>query len=325
MENSEFKIVFMGTPEFAVCILDKLVNENFSIVGVITAPDKPAGRGQQIQESAVKKYAVSKSLTVLQPTNLKDEQFQFELKSLNADLFVVVAFRMLPESVWSMPSKGTINLHASLLPQYRGAAPINWAIINGEKETGVTTFFIEKEIDTGMVIERSKLSIGANETVGELHDRLMQLGAEVTFSTVVKISKGTAKPIDQLKLAEGELKNAPKIFKQDCKINFEQPAATVHNFIRGLSPYPAAWCTLVNHLNEKKTFKLFKSEETNLPVLTKSIISASKEGLLFPCQDKHLLITELQPEGKRKMHFKEFLAGNTIENWQIDTNKFDEE
>jgi methionyl-tRNA formyltransferase len=325
MENSEFKIVFMGTPEFAVCILDKLVNENFSIVGVITAPDKPAGRGQQIQESAVKKYAVSKSLTVLQPTNLKDEQFQFELKSLNADLFVVVAFRMLPESVWSMPSKGTINLHASLLPQYRGAAPINWAIINGEKETGVTTFFIEKEIDTGMVIERSKLSIGANETVGELHDRLMQLGAEVTFSTVVKISKGTAKPIDQLKLAEGELKNAPKIFKQDCKINFEQPAATVHNFIRGLSPYPAAWCTLVNHLNEKKTFKLFKSEETNLTVLTKSIISASKEGLLFPCQDKHLLITELQPEGKRKMHFKEFLAGNTIENWQIDTNKFDEE
>jgi len=325
MENSEFKIVFMGTPEFAVCILDKLVNENFSIVGVITAPDKPAGRGQQIQESAVKKYAVSKSLTVLQPTNLKDEQFQFELKSLNADLFVVVAFRMLPESVWSMPSKGTINLHASLLPQYRGAAPINWAIINGEKETGVTTFFIEKEIDTGMVIERSKLSIGANETVGELHDRLMQLGAEVTFSTVVKISKGTAKPIDQLKLAEGELKNAPKIFKQDCKINFEQPAATVHNFIRGLSPYPAAWCTLVNHLNEKKTFKLFKSEETNLPVLTKSIISASKEGLLFPCQDKHLLITELQPEGKRKMHFKEFLAGNTIENWQIDTYKFDEE
>lgn len=325
MENSEFKIVFMGTPEFAVCILDKLVNENFSIVGVITAPDKPAGRGQQIQESAVKKYAVSKSLTVLQPTNLKDEQFQFELKSLIADLFVVVAFRMLPESVWSMPSKGTINLHASLLPQYRGAAPINWAIINGEKETGVTTFFIEKEIDTGMVIERSKLSIGANETVGELHDRLMQLGAEVTFSTVVKISKGTAKPIDQLKLAEGELKNAPKIFKQDCKINFEQPAATVHNFIRGLSPYPAAWCTLVNHLNEKKTFKLFKSEETNLPVLTKSIISASKEGLLFPCQDKHLLITELQPEGKRKMHFKEFLAGNTIENWQIDTNKFDEE
>jgi methionyl-tRNA formyltransferase len=301
------------------------VNENFSIVGVITAPDKPAGRGQQIQESAVKKYAVSKSLTVLQPTNLKDEQFQFELKSLNADLFVVVAFRMLPESVWSMPSKGTINLHASLLPQYRGAAPINWAIINGEKETGVTTFFIEKEIDTGMVIERSKLSIGANETVGELHDRLMQLGAEVTFSTVEKISKGTAEPIDQLKLAEGELKNAPKIFKQDCKINFEQPAATVHNFIRGLSPYPAAWCTLVNHLNEKKTFKLFKSEETNLPVLAKSIISASKEGLLFPCQDKLLLITELQPEGKRKMHFKEFLAGNTIENWQIDTNKFDEE
>jgi methionyl-tRNA formyltransferase len=325
MEKSDFKIVFMGTPEFAVCILDKLVIENFSIVGVITAPDKPAGRGQQLQESAVKKYAVSKSLHILQPTNLKDEQFQYELKSLNADLFVVVAFRMLPESVWSMPPKGTINLHASLLPQYRGAAPINWAIINGEQETGVTTFFIEKEIDTGMVIERSSLVIGINETVGELHDRLMKLGAEVTHSTVLKISKGIDEPIDQLKLTNGELKNAPKIFKQDCKINFNQPASVVHNFIRGLSPYPAAWCTLVNHLNEKKTFKLFISDLTRLPVSSRTIISASKEGLLFPCQDKLLLITELQPEGKRRMHFKEFLAGNTIENWQIDTNKFDEE
>jgi methionyl-tRNA formyltransferase len=325
MEKSDFKIVFMGTPEFAVCILDKLVIENFSIVGVITAPDKPAGRGQQLQESAVKKYAVSKSLHILQPTNLKDEQFQYELKSLNADLFVVVAFRMLPESVWSMPPKGTINLHASLLPQYRGAAPINWAIINGEQETGVTTFFIEKEIDTGMVIERSSLVIGINETVGELHDRLMKLGAEVTHSTVLKISKGIDEPIDQLKLTNGELKNAPKIFKQDCKINFNQPASVVHNFIRGLSPYPAAWCTLVNHLNEKKTFKLFISEVTKLPVSSRTIISASKEGLLFPCQDKLLLITELQPEGKRRMHFKEFLAGNTIENWQLEKTEFDEQ
>jgi methionyl-tRNA formyltransferase len=325
MENSEFKIVFMGTPEFAVCILDKLFNENLSIVGVITAPDKPAGRGQQLQESAVKKYAVSKSLNVLQPTNLKDEDFQFKLKSLNADLFVVVAFRMLPESVWSMASKGTINLHASLLPQYRGAAPINWAIIKGEKQTGVTTFFIEKEIDTGKVIERSSLFIDKNETVGELHDRLMKLGAELTYTTVLKISKGIAEPIDQQILSEGEIKNAPKIFKKDCEINFNQPAEIVHNFIRGLSPYPAAWCTLVNTLNEKKTFKLFISEVTNSPVFSKSIISESKEGLLFPCQDNLLLVTEIQPEGKRRMNFKEFLAGNNIDNWQLETNNFDEE
>jgi methionyl-tRNA formyltransferase len=176
-----------------------------------------------------------------------------------------------------------------------------------------------------MVIERSSLVIGINETVGELHDRLMKLGAEVTHSTVLKISKGIDEPIDQLKLTNGELKNAPKIFKQDCKINFNQPASVVHNFIRGLSPYPAAWCTLVNHLNEKKTFKLFISEVTKLPVSSRTIISASKEGLLFPCQDKLLLITELQPEGKRRMHFKEFLAGNTIENWQLEKTEFDEQ
>jgi methionyl-tRNA formyltransferase len=198
----------------------------------------------------------------LQPANLKDENFITELKAFNADLFVVVAFRMLPEVVWSMPPKGTINLHASLLPNYRGAAPINWAIINGEKETGVTTFFIEKEIDTGNVIERSALAINENETVGELHDRLMKLGADVSYSTIVKIANNTATTIDQLQLTHDGIKNAPKIFKEDCLINWKQPMDVNHDFIRGLSPYPAAWCKLHHETkDELKTFKLFRSEK----------------------------------------------------------------
>ena len=216
MNKQDFRIVFMGTPDFAVRILDELIQQAFNVVGVITAPDKPAGRGQQINESAVKKYAVEKELNILQPTNLKDEAFIQELSDLKADLFVVVAFRMLPEVVWAMPPKGTINLHASILPNYRGAAPINWAVINGEAQTGVTTFFIEKEIDTGKVIERSYVTIDENESVGELHDRLMELGAQVSASTVQKIMDGTAVGIDQLELAEGELKSAPKIFKPTC-------------------------------------------------------------------------------------------------------------
>src|SRR5690606_35153387 len=245
MEKADLKnlkIVFMGTRQFAVTILDKLLENNANIVGVVTAPDKPAGRGMQLQESDVKKYAKSKDLNVLQPVNLKDNSFIDELAALQADLFVVVAFRMLPEVVWAMPPRGTINLHGSILPNYRGAAPINWAIINGEQETGVTTFFIEKEIDTGKVIERATVQIGEDETVGELHDRLMQLGAETTLSTVIKIANGEVEGIPQIELTEGEIKMAPKIFKQDCEINFSQPVLNVHNFIRGLSPYPAAWC-----------------------------------------------------------------------------------
>lgn len=318
MMKKDFRIVFMGTPDFAVRILDELVQQEFNIVGVITAPDKPAGRGQQINESAVKKYAVSKNLTILQPTNLKDELFHSELRALNADLFVVVAFRMLPEIVWAMPPKGTINLHASLLPNYRGAAPINWAVINGEKETGVTTFFIEKEIDTGKVIERESVTIGENETVGELHDRLMELGAKVCASTVQKIMEGNATGIDQLELTEGKEKHAPKIFKPDCEINWNQPAAIVHDFIRGLSPYPAAWCKLINpEKGEEKTFKLFISEKTQNSSKGKNSILEDKEGIYFPCADFYLKITELQAEGKRKMHFKEFLAGNSLSDWKI--------
>ena len=315
MKKNDFRIVFMGTPDFAVRILDELVLMNYNIVGVITAPDKPAGRGQQVSESAVKKYATKQNLNILQPANLKDETFIHSIKALKADLFVVVAFRMLPEAVWAMPPKGTINLHASLLPNYRGAAPINWAVINGEKETGVTTFFIEKEIDTGMVIERSSLAINENETVGELHDRLMELGAKVTASTVEKIMLDKAEAIDQLKLTDGELKNAPKIFKPDCEINWQQTAGVVHNFVRGLSPYPAAWCALSNSKSEQRSFKIFKGSLTALPVTNHVQLKEEKDGILFPCSDYYFKVTELQPEGKRRMNFKEFLAGNSLNDW----------
>jgi methionyl-tRNA formyltransferase len=318
MNKKDFRIVFMGTPDFAVRILGELVDQQFNIVGVITAPDKPAGRGQQINESAVKKFAFQKELNILQPTNLKDEQFINELQNLNADLFVVVAFRMLPEIVWAMPPKGTINLHASLLPNYRGAAPINWAIINGEKETGVTTFFIEKEIDTGKVIERATIEIDENETVGELHDRLMELGAKVTSSTIHKIMDGNSAGIDQLHLTEGQEKHAPKIFKTDCEINWQNTAQNVHDFIRGLSPYPAAWCRLFNRVkDEEKTFKIFKSEKTERAVGNSKSLIEEKEGILFPCSDFYLRVTELQLEGKRRMNYKEFLAGNSLLDWQL--------
>lgn len=300
-----------------MAILDRLVTNGANIVGVVTAPDKPAGRGLQLNESAVKKYAVSEKMNIFQPTNLKDETFISELRNLNADLFVVVAFRMLPEIVWNMPPKGTINLHGSILPNYRGAAPINWAIINGEKETGVTTFFIEKEIDTGKVIERNTLPIGENETVGELHDRLMELGAQTTLSTVVKIANGDVEGIPQIELTAGELKTAPKIFKGDCEINFSGSVSEVHNFVRGLSPYPAAWCVLEHPTDGKRTFKLFRCQKTELSVNGSKELKISKDGILFPCKDAYLLVTELQPEGKRRMDFKAFLAGNSVEGYGV--------
>lgn len=312
------RIVFMGTPEFAVTILDRLVTNHYNIVGVITAPDKPAGRGQKIHESDVKKYAVANQLNVLQPTNLKDEGFISELKSLDAELFVVVAFRMLPEIVWMMPPMGTINLHASILPNYRGAAPINWAIINGEKETGVTTFFIEKEIDTGKIIERNTLPIGENETVGELYARSMELGATTTLSTVTKIANGTAVGIPQLEFQEDGLKPAPKIFKNDCEIDFSRTVQEVHNFVRGLSPYPSAWCVLCDqNTSETKSFKIHKARKTKQKTNGNKSLIATKEGILFPCTDFYLNVTELQPEGKRSMDFKAFLAGNSVEGMEF--------
>lgn len=311
------KIIFMGTPAFAVTILDKLYQNNFHIAAVITAPDKPAGRGQQIQQSDVKKYAVEKELNILQPINLKADEFISQLKEINADLFVVVAFRMLPEIVWSMPKYGTINLHASLLPNYRGAAPINWAIINGEKETGVTSFFIEKEIDTGKIIEQEKVDITENMTAGELHDQLMHLGAKTIISTVQKIFNHSADALEQSSFNLNNIKHAPKIFKEDCFIDWNQSANSIHNKIRGLSPYPAAWTFLTNQNGEKKSFKLFDSIISDIAVSNKNYISSNKEGILFPCSDFFLSIKEIQMEGKRKMSFKEFLAGNSLEDWKI--------
>jgi methionyl-tRNA formyltransferase len=318
MTKEDFRIVFMGTPEFAVAILDEMISNEFNIVGVITAPDKPAGRGQKLSESDVKKYAREKNLNILQPSNLKDEDFITELKALNADLFVVVAFRMLPEIVWAMPPKGTINLHASILPNYRGAAPINWAVINGENQSGVTTFFIEKEIDTGMIIDRAYVEIDENETVGDLHDRLMNLGAKVASETVDKIRLGDIEGIPQLDLIEGELNTAPKIFKPMCQIDWSKPVAEVHNFCRGLSPYPTAWTVLTNDIKrEEKSFKIFKTEKTTEPVTDSKKLIATKEGILIPCGDFYLRVLELQPEGKRRMNFKDLLAGNPVDDLRI--------
>ncbi|MDO9039139.1 MAG: methionyl-tRNA formyltransferase, partial [Lutibacter sp.] len=243
----DLRIVFMGTPDFAVATLDALVKAKFNVVGVITTPDKPAGRGQKIQQSPVKKYALAQNLTVLQPSNLKSEEFLNQLKSLHANLQIVVAFRMLPKAVWQLPEYGTFNLHASLLPNYRGAAPINWAIINGETKTGVSTFFIDEKIDTGNIILQEEVAIGDNETLGELHDKLMDIGSRLVVKTVQLIEKGTVATIKQPEIEE---KPAPKIFTETCKIDWDDSLSNIYNLIRGLNPFPAAWTTLINNNEE---------------------------------------------------------------------------
>lgn len=308
----------MGTPDFAVTILDAIVQSDHEVVGVVTVADKPAGRGQQLRESAVKIYSKDKGFPILQPEKLKDESFHADLRALNADIFVVVAFRMLPEIIWAMPPKGTINLHASLLPKYRGAAPINWAIINGEKETGVTTFFINQVIDTGSVLEQKKIAISENMNAGELHDSLMSLGAKLTVKTLNDIINNTIQAIPQDENLAKELPHAPKIFKQDCKIDWNESAQAIHNKIRGLSPYPAAWCNLKNDKkNEVISFKLFTSKFIDEIPSTDALVKHS-DGILFPCKDRFVCISELQPEGKRRMNFKEFLAGNSLEDLRIE-------
>lgn len=305
----------MGTPEFAVSVIKKLYNEEIEIKAIVTAPDKPAGRGQKLNQSEVKKFAIEKKLNILQPENLKDASFIENLKELDADLFVVVAFRMLPESVWSIPTFGTVNLHASLLPNYRGAAPINWAIINGETESGVTTFFIEKEIDTGRIIDQKKVQIGENETAGDLYNSLMQKGADLMYETVQKIFDGKVTSVEQSELNLTDIKPAPKIFRNNCKIDFSLSVSQVHNFCRGLSPSPAAWCNLLNHeKNEIKIYKLFATKKTTIRCASSLKLVRTANGILFPCDDYYLLVTEIQPEGKRRMTFNEFLAGNTVEN-----------
>ncbi|MFK7784957.1 MAG: methionyl-tRNA formyltransferase [Crocinitomicaceae bacterium] len=312
-------IVFMGTPEFAVTILSKLLSDDsINVVGVVTAPDKPAGRGRKTHSSAVKDFAVNNDLKTLQPTKLKDPEFVSELGRLNAHLFVVVAFRMLPEVVWAMPPMGTINLHASLLPQYRGAAPINWAIINGEKETGVTTFFIEREIDTGDIIEQRKTVISENMTVGELYSDLMTLGAETTLSTVKKIMNGNANGIDQDQIvSNNELLPAPKIFKIDCKVDFYKKVDSVHNFCRGLDPYPGAWSDITTDKGQRKSVKFFETRKTSIPVEDSLRLSSDSSGILIPCSDYYLSVGEIQLEGKRRMSFKDFIAGNDITSFNL--------
>lgn len=298
----------MGTPDFAVTSLKALLDNGMNVVGVITAPDKPAGRGQKISESPVKKFAEEKGLKILQPLKLKDPEFLAELKSLNADLQVIVAFRMLPEVVWNMPPKGTVNLHGSLLPQYRGAAPINWAVINGETETGVSTFFLKQEIDTGDLLFSERVKIGEDDTAGTLHDKLMETGADLLVRTVKAIEAGNYS--EQPQVNSGDLKSAPKIFKEDCLIKWDQPVDQVFNFIRGLSPYPTSFTRL-----DGKILKIFS-------VLVERAVPHEKPGtfltdnktfLKFACSDGFISVLELQLEGKKRMKVDEFLRGVRLE------------
>lgn len=301
------RIIFMGTPEFAVPSLEILVENKFNVVAVITAPDKPQGRGQKITFSPVKECALKHNIPVLQPTNLKSPQFVEELKSYKANLQVIVAFRMLPEVVWSMPALGTFNLHASLLPQYRGAAPINWAIMNGEKETGVTTFFLKHEIDTGSIIYQEKEVIHENDDAGTLYHRLMNKGAHLVLKTVQAIEAGNYP--SQPQPAHTELKHAPKIFKETCQINWSQPAVHIHNFVRGLSPYPGAWTVL-----NDKPFKIFKTDTlpNQLNAEAGQFLTDNKTYLYIQTSIGCLSILELQPEGKKRMKIDEFFRGNKI-------------
>lgn len=297
----------MGTPDFAVPSLDILVENGFNVVAVITAPDRPKGRGQQLAASPVKDCALKHNIPVLQPTNLKDPAFIEELKSYKANLQIVVAFRMLPEMVWNMPEIGTFNLHASLLPQYRGAAPINWAIINGEKETGVTTFFLKHEIDTGQIIFQEKEIIRKEDTVGDLYGRLMEKGAKLVLKTVHAIANEDYPQIDQNE--DQEIKHAPKIFRETCEINWDQPTEKVYDFIRGLSPYPAAWTTL-----NGKNLKIYITESVNKKQQKApgEYLTDGKTYLHFVTADGYIDVKELQIEGKKRMGIEEFLRGNKL-------------
>ena len=328
MEKNNFKIVFMGTPKFAAETLKTIIAEGYNVVGVVTSVDKPAGRGLQLKSSEVKILAEENNLKILQPSNLKDEKFVAELKSLEADLQVVVAFRMLPEVVWNMPKFGTINLHASLLPQYRGAAPINWAIINGEKETGITTFFIQQIIDTGKIIEMEKVEICDNDNFGSLHDKLMFSGSKLMSQTIEKIMNGTADAIPQEKLfkTKNELKSAPKIFKETCKIDWNKTSVEIRNLVRGLSPYPVAWCEITDAKGKQNTMKIFEVElventgdnlrtgrDLSLQQQTNNnIISDNKTFLYVKTADGYLSIKNLQLSGKNRVEIGDFLRGFNV-------------
>jgi methionyl-tRNA formyltransferase len=322
MNPKDVRIVFMGTPDFAVESLKALVENGYNIVGVITAPDKPAGRGQQLNESAVKQYAAKQGLRILQPEKLKNPEFIVELANLKADLQVVVAFRMLPEIVWAMPPMGTFNLHGSLLPQYRGAAPLNWAVINGETETGVTTFLLSHEIDTGKIMFQEKTPIAENETVGDIHDRLMIVGANLVVKTVDALANGGVDAIDQEKLINDglQVKHAPKIFKDDCRIDWTRDTESVRNLIRGLSPYPTAWTELVHPgKSETLTAKIFAaSRDSSLPAAPGTLQTDGKKYLKIACPDGWLSVTDIQLSGKKRMKIDELLRGfHDLGSWSI--------
>ncbi|NBC81839.1 MAG: methionyl-tRNA formyltransferase [Bacteroidetes bacterium] len=316
MAKPDLRIVFMGTPDFAVESLKLMVENHCNIVGVVTAPDKPAGRGNKLRQSPVKQYAQSQKIPVLQPEKLKSQAFLDELRNLKAELQVVVAFRMLPEVVWAMPSKGTFNLHASLLPDYRGAAPINWAVLNGESKTGVTTFFIQHDIDTGNIILQEEVAITPDETAGELHDKLMKTGADLVLKTIDLIGRDQVITTSQDELLAGrEAKSAPKIFKDDCHIYWDIPVEKIHNLIRGLSPYPGAWSVLVKGDEEITTLKIFKSAfaKEDHELSPGNIITDGKTFLKVAANDGFINITDLQQSGRKRMHVKDYLVGNTIE------------
>lgn len=310
--KESLKIVFFGTPDFAVESLDRLVSGGYNIVGVVTMPDKAAGRGHKMFQSPVKEYALAHNLKLMQPANLKDPEFVEELRSLNADLQIVIAFRMMPEVVWNMPPLGTFNLHASLLPKYRGAAPINWAVMNGDKETGVTTFFLKHEIDTGDIIQQEKIEIAETDNVGVVHDRLMTLGAGMVVETVDAIIAGTVKPIPQEHLLnkDEEPTPAPKIFKETCEIDFKRTAREVYNHIRGLSPYPAAWTTIKDANGAEFALKIYETELPSEKVVGEpGAVVATKDTLTFACADGSIEVKSIQLAGKKRMTTAEFLRG----------------
>lgn len=310
MQKKDLKIVFFGTPEFAVASLDRLVEDGYNVCAVVTMPDKIAGRGHKLIQSDVKKYAVEKGLEVLQPEKLKSSEFIEKLREINADLFIVIAFRMLPEIVWSMPRLGTFNLHASLLPKYRGAAPINRAIMNGEKETGITTFFLKHEIDTGDMIEQRSIEISDSDNAGSIHDRLMDMGADMVASTVEKICEGNLYAHPQ---PAGEFIAAPKIFKEDCRIDWNQPAEKIHNQIRGLSPYPAAFTTILDNAGKELSCKIFESKINDSSKLCSNLkageIKVADKKLIIGTCDGALEIVSLQPAGKKRMDASAFILG----------------
>ena len=311
MKKEDLRIVFLGTPEFAVESLDTLVKNDFNIVGVVTMPDKPAGRGHKLLQSAVKQYAVAHGLNLMQPVSLKDPEFIESLRALRADLFIVIAFRMLPEVVWQMPPLGTFNLHASLLPRYRGAAPINRAVMNGDTETGVTTFMLKHEIDTGDILAQERTPIGPDECVGDVHDRLMSIGARLTLKTVNDILAGDLRPVPQDELLQGaEPTPAPKIFKDDCHIDWNRPAAEVHNLVRGLSPYPAAWAMMSLAGAPAVSVKITKVTPLDgVGVTTPGHVTIDGDRLIVDCADKSVVIETLQPAGKRSMQAADLLRG----------------